>query len=171
METLAIFKKYLQDESLVLKLNSDWGSNSGNHRNQIKEQIPKNGFTSVSHCPSLGGFAASTSFPIGFDVEETKRVQVETVARISTENESQMAPSPGLLWAAKEACFKALQGPDQPQVVSHIQINGWQGLVSNQDNQIFQFHAQKNNNSMISDSWGIAIQSPTHVLAIFLLRK
>lgn len=96
---------------------------------------------SISHCPVLGGFAATRreKGQIGFDLESNRRVSEQIIKYVMfTPEELARAPGPGLLWVAKEATFKSLLGPDQPTVLSQIEVNGWQKLAP----EIWQFSAQ-----------------------------
>lgn len=81
-------------------------------------------YTSVSHCPTLGGFVLC-SVPIGFDLEVASRLKPLTVARISTQEEMQRFSKYFYwLWPAKESAFKALSPLDQElKTLSQIQIH------------------------------------------------
>lgn len=95
---------------------------------------------SLAHCPLAGGFvfAIEQNYQLGLDLEVIANVRAEVVARISQPHEVETAPSPALLWVAKEATFKSLLGPHQPQFLSAVQIVSWQQLGSN----IWRFRAE-----------------------------
>ena len=123
-----LFQTALSDLSLkIVSLNS-WGSANPQHKELIyaalDQALQKNpgAFSSVSHSALDGGFALS-AYPVGFDIEISARVSKETIARISSSEELELAPSFASLWCAKEAAFKALKTFKQPQVVSQIKIN------------------------------------------------
>jgi 4'-phosphopantetheinyl transferase superfamily len=94
--------------------------------NQIPE-LP-NGFVSISHCRSLGGYALS-KYPVGFDIEEAARVQWTFLERM-WHPDDEKGPSAALHWCAKEAAFKSM-GAQQPAVISQIGIHSWRPLADN----------------------------------------
>lgn len=86
-------------------------------------------FQSKSHAPGLAGFIQTQDrlLGLGFDIEKTERVTAEVAARIcQNPKEFSQAPSPASLWTAKEATYKALRGPAQPQTVSQVCLENWQ---------------------------------------------
>ena len=95
------------------------------------ELVPHTSFASISisHCPTMGGYVITPApHCVGFDLELSSRVSPTLVERISSSDEFVESPDNASLWVAKEASFKALLGPHQPQVISHIQICQWQPL-------------------------------------------
>jgi phosphopantetheinyl transferase len=88
---------------------------------------------SISHTPSLGGFALTYAHSpaVGFDIEESQRVHAKAVARVSKPEELLAAPSPAHLWVAKEAAFKALRG--RPKVLSALTTGAWRSVVSKEN--------------------------------------
>jgi 4'-phosphopantetheinyl transferase len=128
-------KKLLSLNHLDFQLKEDWGSKKQGYRKLIHDKIKKIGvyaprFT-ISHTFQIGGFAWSDDIDvlIGLDIEQTTRVRSELAERISsTAEEFLKAPQSASLWCAKEACFKALRGPNQPQVVTEIIMKDWQIL-------------------------------------------
>lgn len=126
-------KKLLRTSELQIYVNTEWGSQNPTHREMIREEIqkrlPANWHSSVSHTQGLGVIALAP-IPIGIDVELTARVTPQVIARISAPEELTAAPNASALWCAKEACFKALRGYDQPSVVSRISIGAWENIDS-----------------------------------------
>lgn len=83
------------------------------------------GFVSISHCRTLGGYALS-KYPVGFDIEETARVEWRFLERMWNPQDEK-GPSAALHWCAKEAVYKGL-GVHQPAVISDIGIQAWKPL-------------------------------------------
>jgi len=131
-------KALLGLKHLEVHLRPSWGSQSPGFREEIHGDLKTlmgKAYplcdASISHCPSLGGFAF-TQFDydqllqLGFDLEETYRVSPEVARRVClTAAEYEAAPSAASLWTAKEAAFKALKGVNQPKTVSQIVLNSW----------------------------------------------
>jgi phosphopantetheinyl transferase (holo-ACP synthase) len=142
------------DKDFDLKLYSEGGSNSKNYREFLRQnlfehiskisphkplqsilelnQIPNHPLISISisHCQSIGGYCVELKpKAIGFDIEETTRVNPKTVRRICEEEELNSAPNPAALWSAKEASFKAMYNfnPDLQTtlLLSEIEIYDW----------------------------------------------
>jgi hypothetical protein len=128
-------------------LQAEFGSLHSAHRVHIREALaavmgdrslldlacsPLSPSVSISHCPSLGGFAyvKGRSGTIGFDVEDEARLQSAVIARVSTPAElAACRGHEGDLWVAKEALWKALR-PHQPYAMTQIQTHTWQPLGS-----------------------------------------
>lgn len=138
-----IIRQYLQLENLEIVLRPTWGSQNPDHRESIHGELKKRmakaypfSDSSISHCPSMGGFAFTTFdsnhvVQIGFDIEEIERVRTETARRIcDSPQEFEAAPSAASLWTAKEAAFKSLKGPKQPLVISALKLSNWQTVNS-----------------------------------------
>jgi hypothetical protein len=87
---------------------------------------PSNASVSISHNPSIGGFALTRqpSPSIGFDVEEISRLHAKAVARISKPEELSQAPA--RVWVAKEAAYKALRG--RPKVITALTTSAWRSV-------------------------------------------
>jgi phosphopantetheinyl transferase (holo-ACP synthase) len=130
---------------LTFELSPQFASNAPDFRSRLRahlhnrlqqpqlldlSQIPRldHGFVSISHCPSLGGYVLSKD-PIGFDIEETSRVEQRFVDRMSHPNDHS-GPSPAALWCAKESAFKAL-ADQQPSVIAQISVNNWKTVDQN----------------------------------------
>jgi phosphopantetheinyl transferase (holo-ACP synthase) len=123
-------------------LRPDWGAEHKNHRQDIHKNLSERGFHplqseltflhphfSIAHCGKLGGYASMPPLQegkIGFDVEEVPRISEKVARRIcTTDKEYQQAPSPSLLWVAKEASYKSLRGPRQPETITAVEIHNW----------------------------------------------
>jgi hypothetical protein len=92
---------------------------------------------SLSHSPEWGGFACVSSLcGIGFDIEDGARfagARGRAIARrVAVDaRELEEAPSPGLLWVAKEAAFKSLRfAGRQPATISQICVYNWRPFPS-----------------------------------------
>lgn len=125
-------KTILGLQHLEYELQPEWGSKNQHHQNLIHAEIKKLGVYnprfSISHTLSLGGFIWTNDIDttVGLDVEIVKRVRPEIAVRVCRlPAEYFRAPSPSSLWSAKEACFKALRGPNQPYVISEIEMKDW----------------------------------------------
>lgn len=131
-------REFLGLSHLEIDLRANWGSQFPNHRENIHGELKKKmakahplSDSSISHCHSLGGFAfiqfdSSRIVQIGFDLEESSRVSEPVARRIcKTIQEYDRAPSCSSLWTAKEAAFKSLKGPRQPQTLSQLELGTW----------------------------------------------
>ncbi len=84
------------------------------------------GSVSITHTFGMGGYIHSPSDRVGFDVEQAKRpdnLKPEIFSRILTANEvSTLEQQPkSIIWAIKEAAFKALSNPNLT-LLSEIEI-------------------------------------------------
>ncbi len=61
---------------------------------------------------------------LGVDAEKSSRVTDKVLKKIKKESDDAIAQN-SFLWVAKEAAFKALQGPSQPTAFSLINIKNW----------------------------------------------
>ncbi len=122
--------------------HTEWASANPKHRSLIRQslyehfhdpsmldlaQLPRmhRGYTSVSHCPVMGGWVASKT-PVGVDIEDGARdLSARATQRLGTRREVMASPNELALWVAKEASFKALQGEHQPKVISQIEVENW----------------------------------------------
>lgn len=111
-----------------LQVSPQWASSYPDYRDLLQKQIRKvsRPFSSVSHCPVLGGALFSES-DCGFDLEMVSRVQEKVVARVSLESEMKQLKSLQLpwayLWSAKEASWKSTRNKEQPSVISTMKVN------------------------------------------------
>lgn len=139
-------------EDVILETSVEWSAKHPGHRQMLRQalwdRIPEqlradlaepeflnlekpphaSLFTcSIAHCGTMGGFVFSLTnrYQLGFDLEDESRADAAVVKRISTTQEMDQAPSPAHLWVAKEATFKSLLGPLQPNVLSQIQVHNW----------------------------------------------
>lgn|GEM_PF-3051234 len=94
---------------------------------------PPHASVSISHTPSVGGFAytLSPAPSLGFDLEDIGRVHERAVARIAKPSELLEAPSAIHIWVAKEASFKALRG--RPKVISSLTSSQWRSVISREN--------------------------------------
>jgi hypothetical protein len=127
---------------IELRVQQSWSSKNLNYRETIHNDLKKylglaevdiqNPDFSIAHCNVLGGFASKKKYSpghIGFDIEEVKRIEMPLAKRIcKTSLEFENAPSPSYLWVAKEATYKALRGPEQPQTISELSLYNWRKL-------------------------------------------
>ncbi len=111
---------------------------------------------SITHCPSVGGFTLSSSHKnIGFDIEESKRIQKEPILRVCTENEVNSAPSIAHLWTAKEASLKSFFRVERPKVISQINIFDWK---KKQDNTYLFKYSYCNSSGLTLSGQGASLQ-------------
>lgn len=128
---LSWIRQELDDPTIEIFLQENWGSQNENYREFLHTDLKLRGASvdsSISHTEGLGGyvFTQKLNSKIGLDIEVVSRVRAEVAKRICQDvTEYTNAPSSASLWAAKEAAFKALKGPKQPQVVSEIIIGQW----------------------------------------------
>lgn len=186
-EMLEPLYKHLPQHSLQIFSESAWGSNTPHHRRlireflkaQLKGKIPQDEFLrlddletpprfaevfcSISHTGDFGMVALS-QFPVGIDVEIKDRVREPIVARVSSPQEIQEAPSIAHLWSAKEAAYKSLLSFAQPSVISAVSIGGWRKIDSHAET--FVLLSPWNFNAP-SQGVGICLQNNVASLAIF----
>jgi hypothetical protein len=95
---------------------------------------------SISHCRGMGGYILSEApGSIGFDIEETARITVKVIDRVTTPEERTEAPEMTALWSAKEAVFKAMQ--DDSAIMTDINIGEW-SPVGGDRGRVFVFKAK-----------------------------
>ena len=99
--------------------------------------IPKasQGFFSISHCQSWGGFSYS-QLPHGFDVEVIGRISTPVLNRTSSESERMAAPDVKFLWVAKEAAYKAFATEKTNLSMTDFICEKWQ---SHPETQVYSF--------------------------------
>jgi len=113
------------------EIRNEWGADQPQHRLKLKKASLTSCHSSVSHCPLLGGYVGLTEahpalLQIGFDIEEVDRVSPEASERVSNPRDHSIGGiTPALQWSAREAAYKCLAGPSQPQVVSQIALTDW----------------------------------------------
>ncbi len=134
--------------------NFNWG-----HLLKIGQK-PECPFASISiaHCPFIGGFlfVFDTSLSIGFDIEQKKRITKKLIGRISSTEEIQTAPSPALLWAAKEAGFKCLYERQTQLLLSACRISHWR---KDPEKQIYFFNCHSKKTGKKAVGAGRAIEN------------
>jgi hypothetical protein len=174
---IEIVRKFFQVPHLEIELRPNWGSSHSGFREELHGELKKKmakaypfSDSSIAHCRSLGGFAftmydSNHVISLGFDVEEDARVSKEIAARIcKTAQEYAFAPSNGSLWTAKEACFKALKGPKQPQTVSGLELEKWEKW----DSQIETVCLKDPRNFNYSSVKGLILKKTPYSLAFFI---
>ncbi|MBV2169253.1 MAG: hypothetical protein KUL82_11165, partial [Bdellovibrio sp.] len=90
-------KNHLQNPDIHILIDSAWGSQNPQHRELIRDKLTevkndKTPYSSVSHCEGVG-VVVLAPFPVGVDVEVTSRVEERIIARVSSPEELQHAPS------------------------------------------------------------------------------
>lgn len=153
---------------ITVELSPVFASNAPEFRNKLRAslyqriqepslldltQIPRlqHGFVSISHCPTLGGYVLSKD-PVGFDIEESSRVEWRFVERMWHPDDVK-GPTPAAHWCAKESIFKAL-ADQQPAVISQIAVNGWETKEEN----IFIFSSNSGEGVVIDFApWTVAV--------------
>ncbi len=178
-QDIEIIRRYLQLENLEIVLRPNWGSTHADYRESLHGELKKRmakaypfSDSSISHCPSMGGFAFTTFdsnhvLQIGFDIEEDARVRPETAKRIcETLKEYQAAPSNASLWTAKEAAFKCLKGPKQPLVVSAVELTNWKTV----DSQFETAEVQNPHQFNYARIQGIIVKKHPYSLTFFVAR-
>ena len=135
----------LDGEVLAFRFQKSWGSQSPAHRIKIREALldylKRNHsdevndsvldlealptlhrlFVSISHCSDMGGYVVCSQ-PVGFDIENTSRLNPKVVGRVSTSEERSVAPGHEALWVAKEAVYKC---DNSFKTISQISLSGW----------------------------------------------
>ena len=167
-ESLLSKIQYIQndvDENFRLILNPEWKSGVDGHRLKIRQAMEKKftvyftreqlallndlnwlpeaneGFFSISHSKSFGGFSFST-FKHGFDVEDMRRISLSTLKRTASDAEFNRCPRAEFLWVAKEAGLKAhsphrgYERTGHEFVVTDFITSKW---TSHFENQVFSF--------------------------------
>ncbi|MCO5113615.1 MAG: 4'-phosphopantetheinyl transferase superfamily protein [Bdellovibrionaceae bacterium] len=131
-EVTEMFCKWItetQDPSLSLKIERKWSSIYTDNRLLLRkdlykrfqhpallnlDEVPKNlgQNVSISHCPVYGGYVVSDR-PIGFDLEQWKRVSHPLVKRTCDETELALLEDyiedRAIFWSTKESAYKALR--------------------------------------------------------------
>lgn len=135
-EELKSLKDYLGVQEFASEMHIHWGSKTDGSRHELEQALQtslkkfNSALFSISHSLDLGGFVIAKDprlVGVGLDIESCGRITPEVVQRVcKTPEEFQACPDHRLLWACKEAAYKALKGPNQPQVMSQIEIHGWQ---------------------------------------------
>lgn len=127
-----VFYKWIrenQDPTLTLKVERKWSSIYTDNRLLLRkdlfkrfqhpsllnlEEVPKNldQNVSISHCPVYGGYVISDR-PVGFDLEQLKRVSLPLVKRICDEKELELLEdhqeNRAIFWSTKESAYKAMR--------------------------------------------------------------
>lgn len=169
-----------EKEIFHVDIRSEWGSENLDHRKEIRNGILeylklnhpaevadsiwdlnsppvlKSFFVSISHCNGSGGFVLA-SVPLGFDIEETSRIDQRIIDRVSTEEELKVCPEFALLWPAKESVFKC---STEFYTITHIQILTWE--KSQDDTYTFK--------SLTAFGWAFKSSAHSYAIAIKKLK-
>lgn len=121
-------------------------------------------FQSLSHSRQVGGFALADK-PIGFDLESKPREISEKATRwFSRPAELKAVKSSLILWVMKEAAFKALRGPNQPENLRQIKITNARRVSQNEKIE-FSFQVTGGKRSR-SRGRGLAISNSRTIMGI-----
>ena len=121
---------------------------------------------SVSHTSHLGGFAVANS-PVGFDLEPYgRKVSPQAFRRFSTAQERELQLDPLQIWVMKEAAWKSLRGPHQPDTITQIQITKVT-RIKKRNNHLFEFKSCKIN-GLKSFGQGIILCDSRTIMGIAL---
>ncbi len=126
-------------------------------------------FPSEFHSATSEASEVPFQIQIGFDLEVISRVTPALAKRVcSSEAEFTRSPNAAALWTAKEAAFKSLKGPLQPQVASDLEITGWK---SNSRFEIFEFKVgSKSQNTPNLRACGVSWSKNDHQFAVASLK-
>ena len=176
------------DDNLRLILDTKWNSKTLSYRKDIRSFLEtqysfhfsrqqlaqlndlnwlpeaKDGYISISHCKSLGGFVFS-KFKIGFDVEDIDRISLDILKRTSLETELSECPRSEFLWVAKESGFKALSSSYPDTVMTDLICHNWQ---SHFENQIFSFRLKSEKTLDLGLNKGFIFSEGPSLFSIFL---
>ena len=125
---------------------------------------------SVSHCPVLGGFVFSFNkkISLGLDMEQSHRVSLSVINRISTREEVKQAPARSLLWTAKEAVFKCVTSEETDHknlLLKDMLILKWEQRGT--ESRLFQFQVK---NSDIK-GYGVAFLTDNLAFSCSILKR
>lgn len=168
-----------------LRLDPEWASSKENFRTRIREHasaslkpeidmsdlkvLPSHPAycVSISHDKQLGGYCyVPLPDRVGFDIEIEDRVSRKLIERVIHEDaEIERAPTPGSLWAAKEAVFKALPKHQQPPTVVDVEIGEWQKFGQNH----FRFTLVSLNREKAQQGRGLMFHIKNQRLAFFMI--
>jgi phosphopantetheinyl transferase (holo-ACP synthase) len=178
-EEILKIQKLLNIPHLEILLKKEWGSQAPDYRESLHSELKKKmahayplSDSSISHCHSMGGFAfaqydVNHIFQIGIDVEEISRVKTETARRVcGSDEEFQMAPSSASLWTAKEAAYKSLKGPNQPQAMSELELIQWHTV----DSQTETVALKNPKKYFFNSTVGVVTKKEAYSLAFFICR-
>jgi 4'-phosphopantetheinyl transferase len=164
---IEILRDILKDPSLQLYLFESWSSEVEGHRqviHQFRDQQVDLFDSSISHSKGLGGLVTSRKARVGLDIEVSERVKDHIVQRVCrSQDEFNAAPTAAHLWVAKEAAFKALKGPSQPQLISEITVSDWQKSES----QIETYRLIDRQNLKLSNNQGAVFLKPPFIISVF----
>ena len=176
----------MKDPQFDITLNPGWGSETENYRLKIREHLAtvdsslftreqaiqlydlnhrpqaKEGFVSISHCKSAGGFSYS-KLRHGFDVEEIRRISDPVILRTSSDAERAKTPHLKFLWVAKEAAYKALS-QSQDLLITDMVCTDWKQLS---DFAVWTYKIRSPKVIQTQLNLGFVFSTPTLFLAIY----
>ncbi len=179
-------KEQMDDPNFAIKIKTDWGSSHPEYRLKIRTFLAEvdssyftreqqaqlydlnhrptaqSGYISISHCLQAGGYSYSKS-PLGFDIEEVKRISVPIITRTSSEDERSKSPHLKFLWVAKEAAFKALG--ESSLVITDISCKNW---LQTTGLEIWSYQVRSDKDLRLDLNVGFVFSTPTLLLAVFL---
>lgn len=182
---VAFIRDQMGDENFDIKLNPEWNSQQKNYRENIRQHLATidssyftrqqlaqlydlqkrpeaaEGYISISHCQSIGGYSFST-FKHGFDTEELKRISDPILLRTSTDDERAKAPHIKFLWVAKEATYKALS--ESGNLITDLVCKNW---VNTADLDIWSFQIQANKAIQSEHNIGYVFSSTDLLFSIY----
>jgi phosphopantetheinyl transferase (holo-ACP synthase) len=154
----------IRELGCVLTQSSPYPVSAPENLGLITQEIPRSISISVSHSPTVGGFAllSSREGVIGFDIEDADRVTEKVAKRIEADGEKRPEDlAPELFWAAKEAAYKSLRGPGQPAVLTDLRLAKWAADGA----QGYQFQVKVPESIQ---GLGYALSEKNHVLSLFV---
>ena len=159
---------------LAAQVGSSHGSVEPLEKSQLQSNLTSSlAVASISHAPGLGGYALvrkserTSRLQIGFDLEVVARVTEPIARRVClTAAEFERAPNAAALWAAKEAAYKSLQGPAQPQTVAEVEITSW---TTRSQFETFAFHTRQKSENL--KYLGLCWQEDRHQFALAIVQS
>ncbi len=121
------------------------------------------GYFSISHCQSVGGFSYS-NWVHGFDVEVLVRISNPIITRTSSEAERTNAPDIKFLWVAKEAAFKAYGRTDSQLIMTDFICEKWQ---SHSETGIYSFRITSEKTLAAKINRGFVFSEEDVLLAVY----
>jgi phosphopantetheinyl transferase (holo-ACP synthase) len=112
---------------------------------------------SISHTSEVGAYLLSDmSFSLGLDIEDTSRISVPVAKRVSGALEFVKAPTPAVLWVAKEASLKAARST----LITDVSIRDWKSQTSG----VYEFVGQ----DLVTEKMlrGLVLQTPELSMAV-----
>ena len=187
LESKILYIQSSIDENFRMILDTNWRSSEPEHRQKIRQcmeekftqrfsrqqlawlydlnRLPEaeDGFFSIAHCKTLGGFTYS-KLAHGFDAEEKKRISTDIIQRTATSTEQAAVPDLSWLWVAKEAGFKALSSSRADLIITDLVCSHWQ---SHFENQVFSFRLNSLKTLDFSLNKGFLFSEADNLFSVF----